>query len=585
MKNKMKTSRNSVLIRTLSILFLALFSNISTWAQSCLVNSLDVSTGVFNGATLTPGNPDPLWIISNKTTVFTGGGVPSIGTNAFVVNRFSSWESSWTWICDDQSHATPTAPQTPKPNTSDYMTFKRNFKTCEDGEVIFNLSVLVDNNIREIYVDGVPQGISNPIAIPGNYTLPAWNIPSFVVFLAGGTHSFEIEVGEDNTSLSTNPIGLSVQGTINTSTNNIINDQDPSCDVYVCSSCDETCFWRLQGNNILNGNNIFGTLSNDDIDIRSNSLQRGIITSTGLLGWNLNAANPPAAFLDVNCIGNNPDMGTSSDIRFRDLETPAPGHNLSVLGIDGNGYVYNTGQSLSGGNGWDVNGNTTPANSIFGITSATGQDITIHTNGVQRGVMTAGTTPMDDGRLGWRTPAPTAALHVDCIMGNPDDGSMGSDIRFENLEPGVGEILVIDPSGYVYRSSVNINDVAPDDGATARMQKRITDLEQQVSQLTEMLNNNPHVNNNPSLNHNELYQNRPNPFNAQTNIGYNIVEMEYSAMIAIFDLNGREITRYMITKKGKGEITVNNENLIPGQYLYSLIVDGQEQVTKKMVVL
>ena len=81
---------------------------------------------------------------------------------------------------------------------------------------------------------------------------------------------------------------------------------------------------------------------------------------------------------------------------------------------------------------------------------------------------------------------------------------------------------------------------------------------------------------------NYLLQNTPNPFGRETTIEYRIGKMEHTACIMIYDLNGRQLMKYPVG--GNGKITVSSEQLQPGMYLYSLIVDGQEADTKKMIV-
>eukprot|EP01012_Entosiphon_sulcatum_P021640 TRINITY_DN26497_c0_g1_i1.p1 TRINITY_DN26497_c0_g1~~TRINITY_DN26497_c0_g1_i1.p1 ORF type:complete len:149 (+),score=12.29 TRINITY_DN26497_c0_g1_i1:27-449(+) len=87
-----------------------------------------------------------------------------------------------------------------------------------------------------------------------------------------------------------------------------------------------------------------------------------------------------------------------------------------------------------------------------------------------------------------------------------------------------------------------------------------------------------------SVAENELYQNSPNPFGLETSIGYNIVNMHEAACITIYDLTGKELFRQAVTEKGKGSITLSGDKLVPGMYLYSLIIDGKETATKRMVI-
>jgi hypothetical protein len=94
--------------------------------------------------------------------------------------------------------------------------------------------------------------------------------------------------------------------------------------------CVDTCYWTVNGNNIRNTSNIFGTLSNDDIRIFSNNTQRGIIKANSYFGW---ATTAPTTTVHFNALA--PDR-VPSGLRFENLP---PGYG-STLVVDGNGYVY-----------------------------------------------------------------------------------------------------------------------------------------------------------------------------------------------------------------------------------------------------
>jgi hypothetical protein len=81
-----------------------------------------------------------------------------------------------------------------------------------------------------------------------------------------------------------------------------------------------------------------------------------------------------------------------------------------------------------------------------------------------------------------------------------------------------------------------------------------------------------------------LEQNAPNPFHQQTTIGYTIADNCQNSSLHIYNLNGKEIRSYVITQKGKGNITIEAGNLQAGMYLYTLICDGKEIATKKMIL-
>lgn len=80
-----------------------------------------------------------------------------------------------------------------------------------------------------------------------------------------------------------------------------------------------------------------------------------------------------------------------------------------------------------------------------------------------------------------------------------------------------------------------------------------------------------------------MKQNKPNPFNKETVIEYNIVESG-SASILVFDMNGKLIKTIPVKIPGKGSITINASDLQPGMYYYSLIVNDTEVDTKKMIL-
>ncbi|MEI8005085.1 MAG: T9SS type A sorting domain-containing protein [Bacteroidota bacterium] len=80
-----------------------------------------------------------------------------------------------------------------------------------------------------------------------------------------------------------------------------------------------------------------------------------------------------------------------------------------------------------------------------------------------------------------------------------------------------------------------------------------------------------------------LFQNIPNPFSKNTIIQYRISSEAKTASILIFDMQGLLLKTYDgLTQKG--EIQINGYDLKPGMYLYSLIVDGSEAGTKRMIL-
>jgi hypothetical protein len=86
-----------------------------------------------------------------------------------------------------------------------------------------------------------------------------------------------------------------------------------------------------------------------------------------------------------------------------------------------------------------------------------------------------------------------------------------------------------------------------------------------------------------STNMNYLYQNTPNPFKEQTVIPFRLAGDVKSAAICLYDMTGKQIKRIPITKDMES-VTIENHELGVGMFLYSLIVDGQEIDTKRMIL-
>lgn len=81
-----------------------------------------------------------------------------------------------------------------------------------------------------------------------------------------------------------------------------------------------------------------------------------------------------------------------------------------------------------------------------------------------------------------------------------------------------------------------------------------------------------------------LSQNKPNPFRSSTEISCYLPESVGSAFICIYDLNGRQQQQINIEGRGNVTVTISGNTLAPGMYIYSLIADGQEADTKRMIL-
>ena len=84
---------------------------------------------------------------------------------------------------------------------------------------------------------------------------------------------------------------------------------------------------------------------------------------------------------------------------------------------------------------------------------------------------------------------------------------------------------------------------------------------------------------------NQLMQNFPNPFNAETTITYSLSQSEYVSLI-LYDLNGRRIKNLVQDFKSAGYhyVRLNGMNLSNGLYFYRLATPTFTQTAKLLLL-
>lgn len=80
-----------------------------------------------------------------------------------------------------------------------------------------------------------------------------------------------------------------------------------------------------------------------------------------------------------------------------------------------------------------------------------------------------------------------------------------------------------------------------------------------------------------------LYQNTPNPFNERTMIRFSLPSDVNDAYIYVFDMQGI-LKKQLRADAGIGYITIEASEFEAGMYLYSLVVNGKEVATKRMIL-
>jgi len=81
-----------------------------------------------------------------------------------------------------------------------------------------------------------------------------------------------------------------------------------------------------------------------------------------------------------------------------------------------------------------------------------------------------------------------------------------------------------------------------------------------------------------------LEQNIPNPFNTSTTIKMYLPSAISRATLYIYTMQGAQIKSYAIADRGNTTVTIEGSGLNAGMYLYTLIADGKEVDTKKMIL-
>jgi hypothetical protein len=81
-----------------------------------------------------------------------------------------------------------------------------------------------------------------------------------------------------------------------------------------------------------------------------------------------------------------------------------------------------------------------------------------------------------------------------------------------------------------------------------------------------------------------LFQNQPNPFSVNTLINYQTPNDAKGINLLVFNMQGELIKSYTNLIAGKQSVQINGSDLKPGMYLYSLISNGNEIDTKRMIL-
>lgn len=122
---------------------------------------------------------------------------------------------------------------------------------------------------------------------------------------------------------------------------------------------------------------------------------------------------------------------------------------------------------------------------------------------------------------------------------------------------------------------------------TAAVQELNTELTQVRQDLEEYKANdavrNQIIQNSSSLNGYSIEQNIPNPFSDRTSIRFQLAPGVETATLSIFNLNGAFVRDYQLNGNA-GEVEILASEIGKGMYIYSLNQNGQEIISKRMII-
>jgi hypothetical protein len=91
------------------------------------------------------------------------------------------------------------------------------------------------------------------------------------------------------------------------------------------------------------------------------------------------------------------------------------------------------------------------------------------------------------------------------------------------------------------------------------------------------------IQNTPTVSGYSIEQNVPNPFDDRTSIRFQLASGVQSAKLSIFNLNGAFVRDYALDGNS-GEVEILASEIGKGMYIYSLNQNGQEIISKRMII-
>ena len=153
-------------------------------------------------------------------------------------------------------------------------------------------------------------------------------------------------------------------------------------------------------------------------------------------------------------------------------------------------------------------------------------------------------------------------------------------VSAEELQKVYPDLVLEGEDGYL---SVNYSELVP------LLIRSIQALKQELDEVkgektgTKKAAQTSGMNTSMANNVNKIFQNSPNPFKEKTVIRFQLADGVKNAAVCIFDMSGKLLRKLPISS-GMESVSINGFELGEGMFLYSLLVDGQEVDTKRMIL-
>jgi hypothetical protein len=434
---------------------------------------------------------------------------------------------------------------------------------------------------------------------------------SIQLFAYGGTtYNWLPPTNINNTTISNPIVWPSANTTYTCTVNNqfgCTSTQTYNITVNNCR-CEDSCNWGLTGNTFVKPKNFIGSINNEDFKIRTNNLQRMLVTKNGNVGIGTTLPNKLLAVNgEVNITTLPPSVANNSLVLANssgDLKSLAASGNIFQY-LSGNGTWQNlpNTSTVNADQGCTVNDNSTvvlgssctsDAGNFLESRKINMNELNLYFNSSKQGKLFMGNTN-DDGKecLNLTTRLEISSNGLEA-QNDYSDLASTSGLRFTNLtaenkpiDNKYGGVLSLDRNGDVIwvnaccnnaseksqlQSILNRLEKLEKELAQSKLQE--ANLKQQISQMSVVLEKGNSI---------VLNQNTPNPFAENTSISYFIPASYKSAQLIFTSANGEIIKVIEIKTAGKGVVNVYAQGIASGLYTYSLKINGAIVETKKMM--